>query len=150
MYIFTLHSFIFWGLTSATVYSEYIWVETEEAFLGFVFNTFSTCCPFGFAVAQFFGENTSYLKFVLPSCLPLYLASTTNFSLSRQNGTWQLRNREAIIAKIKHFLIFLIGFITLWLVHTLNVPYPCPPDRWKGSWWSNLIAMLGAIFFSKE
>lgn len=30
--------------------------------------------------------------------------------------------------------------MTLWLVHALNVPDPCPPDRWKGSWWSNLHA----------
>lgn len=30
--------------------------------------------------------------------------------------------------------------MTLWLVHALNVPDPCPPERWKDSWCSNLHA----------
>lgn len=41
--------------------------------------------PFGFAASQFSSENTCYLKFVISFSYssPLYLASTVNFSLSK-------------------------------------------------------------------
>lgn len=67
MDIFTLHSFIFWGLTLATVYSENIWVETVEAFpfLEFAFNNVFKRCPFAFAMGQLFSKSAAYLQFVL-------------------------------------------------------------------------------------
>jgi len=52
---------------------------------------------------------------------------------------------------MKQLLTFLISFMSLWLVHALNVPDPCPPEDGKAP--DGLTCMqktLGATFFSEE